>query len=278
MNQQKAYLLFEQMISVADNELLNFTLHHPCNAQLKVDKSVVTDCDKAIDIKLSEIAKGAGLQVISEEGMHSQAIVESGNYMTIDPIDGTLGYIDYVNNALSQKNINSFLKKDFGAEHDFSLLLSIVEHGVPEYAAVYNYVTHEKILIDGNKKENLIRVNNKRDYSGAYAVYCDQRPGGKLEDSLKKLFDVTIISQATLGLKSVYTIINPHKSAITAHLIQNAGIWDVIPAAVAARAFGGNVYDSRGDLLSYTSYIVLPKIGAIVLRGERFQFILKDFQ
>ena len=276
MKHQEAYALFEQMIQLAKQELLSFTLTHPFTKEAKPDKSLVTACDKTIDLKLSQLAKDYGLQVISEEGEHAQQIVESGNYITIDPIDGTLGYIDYVTHALETGDIHNFLKRDLGAEHDFSLLLGIVEDGVAQYAALFCYVTGEKIFLDGNSKKNCIREHNIRNYSGTDAVYTDQRPGGDIEESLKKLPFATVISQATLGLKSVYTLINPHASAITVHLVQNAGLWDVLPAVVAARAFGGEVLDSHANPLELTKYIVLPPTGAIIIKGEKFRFVLKE--
>jgi fructose-1,6-bisphosphatase/inositol monophosphatase family enzyme len=269
----EAYELFEKMLIAAEEELLSFTTTTPLTSEEKADKSLVTACDKQVDEKLSHIAREAGLQVVSEEGEHALDIVRSGNYMTIDPIDGTLGYIEYVNYALENGGIENFLQKDLGATSDFCLLLGIVENGIPMYGAVYNFVTKEKILIDGNDKSNLLRENNVRNYSQEYAVYVDQRPGDGVERELTSLPDTSVIKQAALGLKSVYTIINPHESAITAHRVQTAGLWDVLPAAVAARAFGGEVYDAQGGLLKLNEYIILPGTGATIIRGEKFKEI-----
>lgn len=279
MNKDKAYSLFEELIKIAQEELLRFTLSASLDVDTKADKSVVTECDKAIDAKMTEISQSCGLQVVSEESEHDNEIVKSGNYITIDPIDGTLGYIDYVNEALGSGNIGNFLKKDLGAEHDFSLLLGIVENSKSRFAACFNYVTKEKIFIDADNRQNFIRENNVREYSQKDVVYLDQR---FLDDPLTKralsLPDVTPITQATFGLKSLYTIINPHENAVTIHRVQSAGLWDVLPAATAARVFGGEVFDDEGSPLVLDRYVILPGNGATVVRGDKFKFVEEELK
>lgn len=275
MNKDQAYKLFELMISEATEELMSFTLNSGLTIEHKADKSAVTQCDKRIDDRLSAVARKNGLQVVSEEGDLVQSIAESGNYITIDPIDGTLGYIEYVNDALNKGDISNFLQEDLGAQSDFCLLLGIVENSMPVFGACYNFVTKEKIFIDGSNKDNLERENNKRDYKGLNAVYVDQRPGDDIEEELKTIKDATIIKQAALGLKSLYTIINDHQNAVTVHRVQVAGLWDIMPAAVAARAFGGQVYDDLGNPLQYNKYLVLPGKGATIVKGNKFNFVIE---
>lgn len=274
MNYKEAFSLFEKMIVAAEEELTSFTKAKSLSAEHKADKSVVTECDKVIDNTLSSMARESGLAVVSEEGEHVLDIVKSGNYVAIDPIDGTLGYIEYVNYALENDGIDTFLQKDLGAASDFCLLLGIVENGDPQYGAVYNFITKEKILIDGNEKNNLRRENNIRNYRQRFAVYVDQRPGDFIEQALIALPDVSVIKQAALGLKSIYTIINPHEAAVTVHRVQKAGLWDIMPSAVAARAFGGKVYDDKGRQLKLNEYIILPGTGATIIKGEKFNFVL----
>ncbi|MFA5828656.1 MAG: inositol monophosphatase family protein [Candidatus Shapirobacteria bacterium] len=262
------------MIVEASDELLDFTLNTPISAEHKADKSVVTHCDKQIENRLVKIAQSNNLQVVPEEGDKVLEIVKSGNYLTIDPIDGTLGYLEYVNKAIDKGDITDFLKEDLGAASDFCLLLGLVENGIPTFGACYNFITKEKILIDGNNPDNLIRENNTRGYSQEYAIYVDQRPGDFIERELINMSGVSIIKQAALGLKSLYTVINPHKSAITVHRVQIAGLWDIIPAAVACRAFGGKVYDDKGEELKLQDYIALPGTGATIIKGDKFNFVL----
>lgn len=265
--------MFNILIQEAKDVLFSFTTNLPLNAQQKADKTLVTDCDKKIDEKLSNLARNSGLQVISEEGEHILDIVKSGNYMTIDPIDGTLGYIEYINYALGHGGIQEFLQKDLGAISDFCLLLGIVEKGEPRFGAVYNYITKEKILIDSNDRNALLRENNVRNYNQKYAVYVDQREENEEEKKLLTQPDISAIRQATLGLKSIYTILNPHKSAITIHKVQPAGLWDILPAAVATQAFGGKIYDGNRKELKLNEYIILSEVGTIVVKGNKFEKI-----
>lgn len=249
MKKKVAFSLFEEMISLADKKLFEFTINTKLKIEGKADKTLVTDCDQIIDHSLSRRATEAGLKIASEEGRHIRDVVRSGNYITIDPIDGTLGYIEYTNNALQSGNIQNFGKKDLGATSDFCLLLGIVENNIPKFGAVYNYITKEKILISSDPVE-LLRNNNVRGYKAKNCFYMDQRMGGILEQQVQLMKDVTPVVQAALGLKSIYTIINPHESAITIHRVQSAGLWDVMPAAVAAKAYPEvEIYDDNGNKL-----------------------------
>lgn len=274
MNQKTIYDLFEQMIATATKELFEFTLHSSIQIVQKQDKSFVTDCDKQIDERLSKLAQEAGLQVVSEEGEHSLDIVKTGNYLTIDPIDGTLGYIENVKYALEHGGIRTFLQKDLGIQSSFCLLLGVVGNSTPRYCACYNYVTKEKILIDGGNRDNFIWENPYPSPTQDNVVYLDPRQGNSLERLLVNLSDVTITRLASLGLRTIYTIINPHKNAITLHTVQAAGLWDILPAAVAARAFDGSIYGTNGNILKLNKYVILPGTGVVAVKGTKFEFIV----
>lgn len=275
MNKTESFKLFEEMIQVAEKELFSFTLNSHLNIEHKADKSAVTACDQTIDKKLTVIAQNNGLQVVSEEGEHVIDIVKSGNYITIDPIDGTLGYIEYVNYALENGGIEKFGKVDLGPKSDFCLLLGIVEDGVPRFGAVYNFITKEKILVSSDPID-LQREKITREYTAKNCFYMDQRMGGEIEQNISEMDGVTSVVQAALGLKSIYTIINKHESAITVHRVQSAGLWDIMPAAVAALAFGAEILDDQGNPLVFNKYIVLPGKGATIIKGEKFKFVKEE--
>lgn len=273
MNTQNAFKLFDEMITIASSTLLNFTLNTKITIEEKADKSLVTACDTEIDQVLSKVANNAGFQVVSEEGNKSLQTIKSGNYLTIDPIDGSLGYIDYLNEALQTGSKTNFISHDLGPTHDFCLLLGIVENSRPRFGACFNYITKEKVFIDGNNKENLIRDNNIRNYAQQYAAYVDQRKGDWIEDEIMKVPGVSTIKQATVGLKSLYTILNPHESSVMCHRVQTSGLWDILPAAVASQAFGGKILDGNGQPLVLNSYAILPGKGGTVLKGDKFSFV-----
>jgi fructose-1,6-bisphosphatase/inositol monophosphatase family enzyme len=270
MDREKAYKIFGEMISSAKREVVDFTLNHKFDVEKKADKTSVTACDKHIDKVLSDYAKSQGLSVISEEGDQENEIVKSGNYITIDPIDGSLGYIDHVNFALSLGNIKTFLKTDLGAQADFCLLLGIVENSEPKYGCCYHYVTGEKIMLDASDKQACYVELEYRKRIYTNACYIDQRAGESIEKSILSQGNVKGILQATLGLKSLYTFLNQHNNALTIHRVQHAGLWDILPAAVASKAFSGILLDDEGNEVVYNKYVILPGKGATAIKGESF--------
>lgn len=270
MNRTEAFGLFAGMVSVAQKELVSFTKSQHLNVDRKADKTVVTACDVHIDNALSTLARSKGVVVVSEEGAKEQANVRSGTYVTIDPIDGSLGYVEYVNWALANGGMDKFLSTDLGPQSDFCLLLGYVENGVPQYACCYHYVTNETILLDGNDANACIVENAKRKRATPAALYVDPRPGEQIQASIAAQAGVQTIVQATLGLKSLYVLLNDHVDALTIHRVQAAGLWDILPTAVAARAFGGLLLDDNGEKVKFNEYVVLPGRGATCIKGKRF--------
>ncbi len=272
MNKETAYKIFEEMISLAKKEIVEFTLNHKFGIEKKADKTVVTDCDKHIDKVLWDYAKKQWLSVISEEGEKESDIVKSGNYITIDPIDGSLGYIEHVNYAM-KNDIKTFLKTDLWSQSDFCLLLWIVIDSKPRYACCYHYVTEEKIMLDSSNKENCIIELDYRKRNYPNACYADQRAWEEIQKNVMKQDDVKTIVQATLWLKSLYTFLNNHDNAIAIHRVQHAGLWDILPAAVASIAFWGILLDDKGEEVIYDKYIVLPWKWATAIKWNRFVYV-----
>lgn len=266
--------LFRAMADRARDELFKFTKSTVIQSNVKPDKTLVTSCDLAIDEILSSMAKDAGFPVVSEEGEASESIIRKGTYITIDPIDGTLGYLHYVQDALSRNAVNEFGAKDLGPEYDFTLLLGYVNEGKACFGGCFNYITNEIILIDGSNPSHFKWENKKREYKGKCVAYVDPRPGDSVEDEIRSVQGVSVITQATLGLKSLYTFIGQHESAIACHRVQVAGLWDILPAATAARAFGGTIYDDQGNELVLNQYAILPGRGATILKGPAFKFVV----
>lgn len=273
MEEKEAFQIFEEVISLAKKEIVSFTLKNKFDIETKADKTLVTACDKYIDDVISKYVNSKGISVVSEEGEKESEIIQLGNYFTIDPIDGSLGYIDHVNFSLKEGDINYFLKTDLGSQSDFCLLLGIIENSEPKYACCYHYVTGEKILLSSVNKENCKIELEYRKRSYENAIYMDQREGEIIQKSLLKKDDNKGIVQATLGLKSLYTILNNHKNAITIHRVQKAGLWDILPVAVACKIFGGVLLDDKGNEVVFNKYAILPGNGATVIKGSRFKSV-----
>lgn len=278
LNTADAFDLFRTLAERAKRELFQVTASAAVHAELKPDRTLVSNCDIAIDQALSGLVKEYGLRVVSEESAASFAAVSCGTYVTIDPIDGTLGYLAYVQHALEHGGIESFGKLDLGAEFDFTLLIGIIENGLPRYGASINYITNETIFVDAADSECLVWSNRCRHHAGDLVAYVDPRAGDNIEREILSVSGVSVITQATLGLKSLYALLGQHQSAVVCHRVQAAGVWDIAPAAAAARAFGGNVYDDLGKLVQFDRYAVLPGKGATILRGTTFEFVVDRLQ
>jgi fructose-1,6-bisphosphatase/inositol monophosphatase family enzyme len=263
------------MFASADQTLMRFTLSQDLQIQEKADKTLVTACDEKIDSVLTQIATESGLNVVSEEGEKSIEIVESGNYITIDPIDGTLAYLEHLKAALATGEISNFLKIDLGKEWDFCLLVGIVEDAQPKYGGVLNYVTKEIILIDSSDHNSLVREGKQRIFEGKNVAFVDQRKGDEIESEIISQIETNVYPLASYGLRVVYTFLNNFESAIAYHSVQQTGLWDILPGAAVAKAMGQKIYTNMGNELSLNEYIALPGKGALAIKGDKFKFALE---
>ena len=272
MTPNQAQKLFEEMFQKANQELITFTLSTELKIEQKADKTFVTACDEKIDKVVSQLARDAGLKIVSEEGDKSLQTVRDGNYITIDPIDGTLAYLEYVNYALNHGGIENFLNFDLGFSWDFCILLGLVENGEAMFGGVFNYVTKESFFIDALNNK-IIRTGLKRNFEATKAIFVDQRFGGSLETLLKQDQNAKVIILSSFGLRALYACMD-FEEAVALHRVQSTGLWDILPAA----AMNARIYDEKGDELDLTSYISLPGKGALVLKGTNFDYILEELK
>ncbi len=277
MNKTEIYKLFNEMITIADNLLFNFTIYESSKITVenKPDNTPVTYCDKLIDDKLTIFAKGYGFNIVSEEGEQALNIIKNGNYMTIDPIDGTKGYIEYFQRHKDENNLSNFGKTDYGPDYDFCLLIGIVENNIPSFGAVYNYITKEKIFVS-SKSNSIFRENNVREFNGEDCAYLDRNSTYEIKNSLIQQNDIKIFTETALGLKSIYPLINGHTNSICLHRAQRAGIWDILPAMVVARRQNDLALDDFGNDIKLNEYIHIPGKGATFIHGDRFRYIKED--
>lgn len=260
MTCDQAYSLFESLIKTARDTLLDQTLNFPLKSWTKEDSTWVTECDQRIDNILTPIIRKIGLQTVSEEGEHLLDVVESGSYITIDPIDGTFGYLDYLSSD------SKFGTVDLGPLHDFGLLVGIVERAQPVFGMAYNYITGETVMVDGVNPKNLVWNNRTRINNQKIAGYLSSRASSKLEDKISKVPEISIIKQATMGWKSLYTVLQPHDRAIMVRETIHTGLWDILPGAVAAKCFGAELS------LEFNKYVQLPNQGLVIKKGNWPEF------
>jgi len=281
------FSLFDLMYQEAKEELYRVTLTMPLDIAHKADTTVVTACDSAIDECTSGIAALHGFSVLSEEGVQSDEIVCAGTYCAIDPIDGTREYIESVNDAIADGGVLCFLESPRSKKRNFCFLVGLVENGMPTYGACYNYVTGEQILIDANaphlarlnapalSREDMCHNSDPIVYTDP-RVFSDPRYGPRLQKIVQQVPGTRVIAQGSFGLNAVHALLNGHQDALVFHPVQQSGLWDVLPAAVAARAFGGEIFDGQGKPLKLDSYVLVPGLGLYVLKGDKFRFVIDE--
>ena len=284
LNRSKEFALFERMAQKAEEELYRFTLETPLDVSHKADRTVVTGCDSAIDAYMTQIVEEYGLPVVSEEGMQSAQVLQGGTYCVIDPVDGTREYIESVNDALKDGSIQYFLKSPRSRNHNFCLLVGVVNNGVATHGSCYDYVTGEKFLVDAtapgfiHSTMQIARKSTQR-FPVIYVdsrVYSDPEYGQRLKEICKRVPNAEIVTQGSFGLNALHALFNSSPDALVFHPVQQSGLWDVLPAAVAARAFGGQIFDGQGKELVLNSYAMIPGPGLYVLKGNLFRFVIDE--
>ncbi len=275
MERTQAYDIFRQAIALADKEIENFTVSHKIGIDRKADRSLVTACDKHIDISLTKLFNQHGFKVISEEGPEAIQTAEGGNYVTIDPIDGTGLYIHHVNEASQQNSSKSHIAR-LGREFDYALLLGIVEYGKPRFGGTYNYVTGETILIDSKGAEFMVREREIPiiGKGSNLAQYVESRTSDSVNSRISSQPGVVTIRQADpYGLRALFAQINGHESATAVHRAQASGLWDILPAAVTAQYTGAQILDDKGEPFRYNAYCIAPGRGISTIFGDKFKWI-----
>ena len=153
MYQKIAFALFQRLIDAASNEIARFTIEQQLSVDYKADRTAVTQCDRHLGELLARIAAETGLPVVHEEDESTFENIRSGNYIIIDPIDGTRAYIRHVEGTLKRRLkepdaspvVDPSLESETG-EHDYAMLVGIVIGGKPLFGCSFNYVTGEKIF------------------------------------------------------------------------------------------------------------------------------------
>jgi len=265
---------FNEMIKLAYVEY-NKSFSKSLELEKKADKSFVTQFDKKINTLLSHYAAGKGFKIISKEGQHLRKVVKSGSYITINPIDGTRGYIKHINTFKCNPKI--YNKKLLGPLADHCLLLGIVKHSQPLYACCYNYVTDENIFLDGIMKRIVFEGKRIRSLLTAKnACYTGTRTNDNITREILADKNITQIMLSPFGLRALLVQIGNHENAITVHHAQQTGLWDVLPACVASKITGGTILDDTGHKVILNKYIMLPGKGATSIKGKKFIGSIKN--
>jgi fructose-1,6-bisphosphatase/inositol monophosphatase family enzyme len=275
MNRDQIHILFTELIATAQTILADYLQAHHFTVETKIDHSPVTEADKHIDRTLSQMCRDHGLAVLSEESKHSLELIQTGNYMTIDPIDGTKGLVEHLKHIQDGK-----FNPDIGRRCDCALLLGLVQNGQPTYAAYYNYVTAESVFLDAESQEIIRQRDINLDFQDTLYSNCkDQKPEDATSEKLLQMFPQTqIVVQGAVGIRTLYTFINKATNSTTFARVESGfGLWDILPAMCASKIFGGQLYDGFGEPVQLDQYITIPGKGVLAIKGEKFAQVREWF-
>src|SRR3989338_3217680 len=180
MERKAAFQVFEEAIRLACNELANYTKKKGLVIKSKPDGTKVTGNDEHIDQILTKFFSDKGFNVVSEENPSSFGHIKAGNYAIIDPIDGTLGFIEHA------KKSKTGIDQNLPGEFDYALLIGIVENGIQRFGCCYNYVTGGKILLDSKSRRQSIIELGKRAYLGRTVQYIETRTSDNINKKLSQ--------------------------------------------------------------------------------------------
>jgi fructose-1,6-bisphosphatase/inositol monophosphatase family enzyme len=157
MDSQQAYQMFGEMNRLALRELTEYTKKEiPIFREKSVDRDLVTGGDELLDKLLTGFANNRGIRVVSEEKEDDLEIVRSGNYLVIDPIDGSGNYLAHVQSAREKQLDTVLYDPSLGDNMDYCLLLALVENGKPRFGSYFSFVTEENILVDSESADHTI--------------------------------------------------------------------------------------------------------------------------
>jgi fructose-1,6-bisphosphatase/inositol monophosphatase family enzyme len=271
VDRKEAYELFRNFISTISEEIAKFTRENKIGITEKDDRTLVTECDKYIDKITGSIAQEKGFSVISEERENDLDTLRSGNYVIIDAIDGTLGYIKHTQSSADKTNphINSQL----GYNNDYSFLSAIIINGKPRFGLCYNYVTSETILLDSEDSKHTIWENKNPIFNSKNAHYIDLRCEDFPNKRLSCHKDTITYQYTSPGMAFIYAQLNNHDSAAIYHFPQQNGLWDIAPACVAAGFSNTHILDGNGEPIKFKDYLDIPKKGLVLIKGNKFNWL-----
>ena len=274
MNRQKAFGMFDETIAIARNALQDLYESKPeMIYRRKSDGSLVSIIDESVDAAVNKNLKKFGLAVVSEESEPGVGLVKGGNYITSDPVDGSEHAVEHFKQARA-KSMKSPFDISLGRAFDYCLLLGIVLDGKPRFGGYYNYVTGEKILLDSESARHTIwEGENKSLYAAQYARYTENRTNDEINTEIASDSSVRTFNVGPLGIRCLYAQLNGHESAVAVHLgLQENGLYDILPACVAAQFTGAVILDGLGQPIKFTDYILTPNKGTVAYIGKKFSW------
>tara|TARA_Y100000310_G_scaffold344861_1_gene460083 strand:- start:5847 stop:6722 length:876 start_codon:yes stop_codon:yes gene_type:complete len=291
MDQATAYRLFHEMNQLALSELIDYTSNNIPVATEKIDRSVFSGADQRTNDALCDFSRRNGLKPVGEESPEDLSVVRSGNYVTIDSIDGSGHYLKHVEGARAKKLQVPHIDPELGDNFDYAVIIGIVENGRPRFGSYFSYVSGELIMVDSDSINHTVweRGSNLNLYLGEKANYTENRVElGINENNSAINRRISDIADKThnvgpLGRRCLYAQLGSHESAAVYHMgLQENGLWDILPTCVLAETPENRrktrIYDGNGNPIVFTEYAQTPNKGVILTHGPEFEWISKEIR
>jgi 3'(2'), 5'-bisphosphate nucleotidase len=227
----------------------------------KEDNSPVTEADIASDKVIHEELSKTGYPILSEESKDPEERLSHKRVWIVDPLDGTS---DFVNKT-----------------GEFSIMIALVDSGVPILGVVYNPVQDILYISERGKgayqhkggQWQKIQVSSTADVAKSRAVVSRHHLMDEEKSFLKKLGISDFVQHGSGGLK-ISKVANGEAELYFA-MTDNMKQWDTAAAFSIITEAGGRITDMNGREFIYNTEDVYHKNGILVTNGLMHNLIIR---
>ncbi|MFO7807245.1 MAG: 3'(2'),5'-bisphosphate nucleotidase CysQ [Candidatus Moraniibacteriota bacterium] len=252
----------KKIIQEAGEEILKY---YKINTEIetKKDNSPLTQADLASNEILSENLAETGYPVLSEEIADDKKRLASDRVWIIDPLDGTMDFIQETG--------------------EFSVMVGLVENGKPVLGAVYQPVSEDLFYAEQNKgafwentqsesKPQKIQVSGVKDPKNARMVVSRNHLKPQDQEIAEKLQVMEYKKTGSNGVK--ICLIARGEADFFINSGSGMGEWDSCAPEIILREAGGIVTDITGERLLYNKDNPINKKGLVASNGSFHDRIL----
>ena len=206
----------------------------------KTDNSYVTSTDLVADKIIQDfLQKISPYPIISEEKKNNKNIWNNQKIWIIDPIDGTLDFIQKTDN--------------------FSVMIALMENKTPIEAYVYiptekkTFYAHKGkgafMYCHQNKKHTLCKIDHKTPTKFLISRNHTNKQDIQVLNKLDCYKEENIIKCGSVGVKTARIIQN--QGTVYINFTNKISYWDVCPNQLLINEAGGYISDITGQDISY---------------------------
>ena len=220
----------------------------------KKDKSLVTDADLASERVIVSGLKKSGFMVLSEESEDDQTRIKEEKVWVLDPLDGTLDFIQKTG--------------------DFSIMLGLVEKGKPVFGVVL--VPTKQILyfaekgrgafIQNNGKTRRLKVSGVSKLKDSSFVMSKNHLSSKEREFVETKKIKGASHRGSIGVK--LGLIAEGKADGYMNVSNKTFEWDICASDIILSEAGGKTTDLNGKSFVYNKSNPRNKKGILATNGK----------